>query len=101
MSRNGASTWADVALPLDTITRTSQRRGGADGVFAFTGTTLVLAVNNQTQLHLELDGSRTFQQGRRSGSADSVRFSADDPAVAAHAITAAIRASRSSTQAGD
>ena len=96
-----ASTWADVTLPLDTIARASQRRGGADGILAFTGTTLVLAVDDQTQLHLELDGSRTFRQGRRSGSADSVRFSADDPAAAANAITAAIRASRSSTQAGD
>ena len=92
-----ASTWADVTLPLDMIIRTSQRRGGADGTFAFTGATLVLAVDNQTQLHLELDGSRTFRQGRQSGSADSVRFSADDPAAAANAITAAVRASRSST----
>ena len=96
-----ASTWADVTLSLDTIARASQRRGGADGILTFTGTTLVLAVDNQTQLHLELDGSRTFRQGRRSGSADSVRFSTDYPADAASAITAAVRASQSSTHAGE
>lgn len=96
-----AGTRADITLPLHSITRTSQRRGDADGIFALAGTTLVLAADNRTQIQLELDGSRTFRQGRRSGSADSVRFSADDPAAAASAISAAVRASRSSTQAGD
>lgn len=94
-------TWADVTLSLDSITRVSRRRGNADGLVAFTSNTLVLAMGNQTQLQLDLNGSRKFRLGQRSGFADSVRVSADDPAAAASAITAAVHAYRSRAQPSD
>lgn len=94
-------TWADVTLPLESITKVSRRRGNADGLVAFTGTTLVLAMGDQTQLQLDLDGSRKFRLGRHSGSADSIRVSADDPAAAASAITAAVAACRSRNLPGE
>lgn len=91
-------TWADVTLPLDCITKVSRRRGNADGLVAFTGTTLVLAVGNQTQLQLDLDESRPFRLGRRSGTATSIRLSVDDPAAASSVISAAVQACRSRAQ---
>lgn len=94
-------TWADVTLPLDAITTVVRRRGNADGLVTFAGSTLVLAVGNQTQLDLDLDRPHQLHVGRRSGTVHCVRVSADDPGAAVTAITNAVLAREANTQPRD
>ena len=93
-------TWADVTLPLDSVTGVRRHVRSADGLVAFTADSLALATGNQTQLEVDLDQARELRAGRRSGSARTVRFSADDPAAAAAAIAAAVRAHSTSAPPG-